>query len=286
MHPPNREMPSAGRFPLSPARPLCPQEQPDLRQSSIVLFGKLTKFSEGNCEVFFEQILNGLVTLLLHLQDPKPEVVKVSAPLAALAGRNRGGGVLRPGVGVLRGAELWSAPAAASPLCAAGLQVCSAHVWSQHGLRGALRHVPQPPAGGQEPALRGVHEQRLQTPGERLPEPVAPVPALPAGLVRGVRVRKVLQVLALCPDGAIPPPQPRRVPGLTSASPGAPGFQEMVPVPQAAGLLSCVTSSSLAAVSLLDAELPRNAEPPDLNQPVLLQEQLGGHPSSCAHVHR
>lgn len=83
--------PQGGRcFPLSPARPLRPQEQPDLRRSSIVLFGNLTKFSEGNCEVFFEQILNGLVTLLLHLQDPKPEVVKVSAPLPELAGRSWG----------------------------------------------------------------------------------------------------------------------------------------------------------------------------------------------------
>lgn len=44
-----------------------------------MLFGNLTKFSEGDCEAFFEQILNGLVTLLLHLQDPKPEVVRVSA---------------------------------------------------------------------------------------------------------------------------------------------------------------------------------------------------------------
>lgn len=48
-----------------------------------MLFGNLTKFSEDDCEAFFEQILNGLVTLLLHLQDPKPEVVKVSAPLPA-----------------------------------------------------------------------------------------------------------------------------------------------------------------------------------------------------------
>ncbi|NXJ85654.1 MROH1 protein, partial [Trogon melanurus] len=61
-------------------RPFFDSEQPDLRQTSIVLFGNLTKFSEGNCEVFFEQILNGLVTLLLHLQDPKPEVVRVSVP--------------------------------------------------------------------------------------------------------------------------------------------------------------------------------------------------------------
>lgn len=61
---------------------LCLQENHELRTSSIVLFGNLTKFSTGNCEdVFFEQILNGLVTLLLHLQDPKPEVIKVSALL-------------------------------------------------------------------------------------------------------------------------------------------------------------------------------------------------------------
>uniref|UniRef100_A0A8B9ETV1 Maestro heat like repeat family member 1 n=1 Tax=Anser cygnoides TaxID=8845 RepID=A0A8B9ETV1_ANSCY len=51
-------------------RPFFDSEQPGLRQSSIVLFGNLTKFSEDDCEAFFEQILNGLVTLLLHLQDP------------------------------------------------------------------------------------------------------------------------------------------------------------------------------------------------------------------------
>ena len=119
-------MPGAGRFPLSPARPLCPQEQPDLRQSSIMLFGNLTKFSEGDCEVFFEQILNGLVTLLLHLQDPKPEVVKVSAPLPGLAGRDRGSPASAWGSCEVLSSRVH---AAASPLCAAGLQVCSAHVW-------------------------------------------------------------------------------------------------------------------------------------------------------------
>ncbi|NXI98555.1 MROH1 protein, partial [Psophia crepitans] len=74
-------------------RPFFDSEQPDLRRSSIVLFGSLTKFSEGTCEVFFEQILNGLVTLLLHLQDPKAEVVNVSArPPCCPAGT----GVRRP----------------------------------------------------------------------------------------------------------------------------------------------------------------------------------------------
>lgn len=65
--------------PLSPPVPR-PQEQPELRHSSIVLFGHLSRFSHGHCEVFFEQILNGLVTLLLHLQDPQPDVVNVSTP--------------------------------------------------------------------------------------------------------------------------------------------------------------------------------------------------------------
>ncbi|NXW23928.1 MROH1 protein, partial [Circaetus pectoralis] len=71
-------------------RPFFDSEQPDLRQSSIVLFGNLTKFSEGNCEVFFEQILNGLVTLLLHLQDPKPEVVKACKFALRMCGPNMG----------------------------------------------------------------------------------------------------------------------------------------------------------------------------------------------------
>uniref|UniRef100_A0A8C4UKY9 Maestro heat like repeat family member 1 n=1 Tax=Falco tinnunculus TaxID=100819 RepID=A0A8C4UKY9_FALTI len=71
-------------------RPFFDSEQPDLRQSSIVLFGNLTKFSEDNCEVFFEQILNGLVTLLLHLQDPKPEVVKACKFALRMCGPNMG----------------------------------------------------------------------------------------------------------------------------------------------------------------------------------------------------
>ncbi|XP_034275891.1 maestro heat-like repeat-containing protein family member 1 isoform X1 [Pantherophis guttatus] len=58
-------------------RPFFDSEEPNLRKASICLFGNLAKFSSGSGEdAFFEQILNGLVTLLLHLQDPKPEVVK------------------------------------------------------------------------------------------------------------------------------------------------------------------------------------------------------------------
>ncbi|XP_053913705.1 maestro heat-like repeat-containing protein family member 1 isoform X2 [Cuculus canorus] len=69
-------------------RPFFDSEQPELRQSSIVLFGNLTKFSEG--EAFFEQIFNGLVTLLLHLQDPKPEVVKACKFALRMCGPNMG----------------------------------------------------------------------------------------------------------------------------------------------------------------------------------------------------
>ncbi|XP_075436995.1 maestro heat-like repeat-containing protein family member 1 [Ascaphus truei] len=58
-------------------RPFFDHEREELRGASILLFGNLTKFHSGDGEeVFFEQILNGLVTLLLHLQDPKPDVVK------------------------------------------------------------------------------------------------------------------------------------------------------------------------------------------------------------------
>uniref|UniRef100_A0A8C2Y903 Maestro heat like repeat family member 1 n=1 Tax=Coturnix japonica TaxID=93934 RepID=A0A8C2Y903_COTJA len=71
-------------------RPFFDSEQPDLRRSSIVLFGNLTKFSEGECEAFFEQILNGLVTLLLHLQDPKPEVVRACKFALRMCGPNMG----------------------------------------------------------------------------------------------------------------------------------------------------------------------------------------------------
>ncbi|KAM3839577.1 maestro heat-like repeat-containing protein family member 1 isoform 4-T5 [Vipera latastei] len=58
-------------------RPFFDSEEPDLRKTSIFLFGNLARFISGSGEdAFFEQILHGLVTLLLHLQDPKPEVIK------------------------------------------------------------------------------------------------------------------------------------------------------------------------------------------------------------------
>ncbi|XP_053801907.1 maestro heat-like repeat-containing protein family member 1 [Vidua chalybeata] len=57
-------------------RPFFDSEDAELRHSSIVLFGNLSRFRRADSEVFSEQILNGLVTLLLHLQDPQPDVVK------------------------------------------------------------------------------------------------------------------------------------------------------------------------------------------------------------------
>ncbi|XP_071276135.1 maestro heat-like repeat-containing protein family member 1, partial [Agelaius tricolor] len=57
-------------------RPFFDSEHAELRHSSILLFGNLSRFSRSDSEVFSEQILNGLVTLLLHLQDPQPDVVK------------------------------------------------------------------------------------------------------------------------------------------------------------------------------------------------------------------
>ncbi|NWW82063.1 MROH1 protein, partial [Climacteris rufus] len=58
-------------------RPFFDSEHPELRRCSIALFGSLSRFGRADSEVFSEQILNGLVTLLLHLQDPRPDVVKV-----------------------------------------------------------------------------------------------------------------------------------------------------------------------------------------------------------------
>ncbi|KAJ1195196.1 hypothetical protein NDU88_004477 [Pleurodeles waltl] len=72
-------------------RPFFDNEKAELRKASIILFGKLTKFSTVNNEdVFFEQILNGLVALLLHLQDPQPEVVKACKFALRMCGPNMG----------------------------------------------------------------------------------------------------------------------------------------------------------------------------------------------------
>lgn len=52
------------------------QENDDIRCTSIHLMGNLSTFGSGE-QVFKDQIHNVLVSLLLHLVDPNPEVVKV-----------------------------------------------------------------------------------------------------------------------------------------------------------------------------------------------------------------
>ncbi|XP_048338639.1 LOW QUALITY PROTEIN: maestro heat-like repeat-containing protein family member 1 [Sphaerodactylus townsendi] len=71
---------------------LLDSEKQELRHSSIVLFGTLTQFGAGSCEdAFFEQSLaRSLLTLLLHLQDPKPEVVKACKFALRMCGPSMG----------------------------------------------------------------------------------------------------------------------------------------------------------------------------------------------------
>lgn len=52
------------------------QDNDDIRCASILLLGNLSKFGSGE-PVFKDQIHNVLVSLLLHLVDPNPQVVKV-----------------------------------------------------------------------------------------------------------------------------------------------------------------------------------------------------------------
>ncbi|XP_038615875.1 maestro heat-like repeat-containing protein family member 1 isoform X1 [Tachyglossus aculeatus] len=70
-------------------RPFFDSEEADFRKSSVELFGNLNKFCHGNCEdVFQEQIVSGLVALLLHLQDPKPAVVDACRFALRMCGPN------------------------------------------------------------------------------------------------------------------------------------------------------------------------------------------------------
>ncbi|XP_065520234.1 maestro heat-like repeat-containing protein family member 1 isoform X5 [Lathamus discolor] len=71
-------------------RPFFDSEQPELRHSSIVLFGHLSRCSRGRCDLFLEQILNGLVALLLHLQDPQPDVVNACKFALRMCGPSMG----------------------------------------------------------------------------------------------------------------------------------------------------------------------------------------------------
>ncbi|XP_063087331.1 maestro heat-like repeat-containing protein family member 1 isoform X5 [Cavia porcellus] len=56
-------------------RPFFDSEKVDFRTASIRLFGHLNKACHGDCEdIFLEQVVGGLVPLLLHLQDPQAPV--------------------------------------------------------------------------------------------------------------------------------------------------------------------------------------------------------------------
>ncbi|XP_036137123.1 maestro heat-like repeat-containing protein family member 1 isoform X5 [Molossus molossus] len=56
-------------------RPFFDSEKMEFRSVSIRLFGHLNKACHGDCEdVFLEQVVGGLVPLLLHLQDPQAPV--------------------------------------------------------------------------------------------------------------------------------------------------------------------------------------------------------------------
>ncbi|KAM3873621.1 maestro heat-like repeat-containing protein family member 1 [Diretmus argenteus] len=56
-------------------KPFLESENNEIRCASIVLLGNLSKFGSGE-PVFKDQIHNVLVSLLLHLVDPNPQVVK------------------------------------------------------------------------------------------------------------------------------------------------------------------------------------------------------------------
>ncbi|XP_011483379.1 maestro heat-like repeat-containing protein family member 1 isoform X1 [Oryzias latipes] len=58
-------------------KPFLESENDDIRYASILLMGNLSKFGSGE-PVFKDQIHNVLVSLLLHLVDPNPQVVKAS----------------------------------------------------------------------------------------------------------------------------------------------------------------------------------------------------------------
>ncbi|KAM6171630.1 maestro heat-like repeat-containing protein family member 1 isoform 2-T2 [Erethizon dorsatum] len=56
-------------------RPFFDSEKVEFRTASIRLFGHLNKACHGDCEdIFLEQVVGGLVPLLLHLQDPQAPV--------------------------------------------------------------------------------------------------------------------------------------------------------------------------------------------------------------------
>ncbi|XP_042828599.1 maestro heat-like repeat-containing protein family member 1 isoform X1 [Panthera tigris] len=70
-------------------RPFFDSEKTELRSASIRLFGHLNQACHGGCEdVFLEQVVAGLVPLLLHLQDPQAPVTNACRFALRLCGPN------------------------------------------------------------------------------------------------------------------------------------------------------------------------------------------------------
>ncbi|XP_008068180.1 maestro heat-like repeat-containing protein family member 1 [Carlito syrichta] len=70
-------------------RPFFDSEKMEFRAASIHLFGHLNKACHGACEdVFLEQVIGGLVPLLLHLQDPQAPVASACRFALRMCGPN------------------------------------------------------------------------------------------------------------------------------------------------------------------------------------------------------
>uniref|UniRef100_A0A8V5H0T3 Uncharacterized protein n=1 Tax=Melopsittacus undulatus TaxID=13146 RepID=A0A8V5H0T3_MELUD len=69
-------------------RPFFDSDQAPLRRCSIILFGHLSRRSRS--DLLLEQLLSALVPLLLHLQDPQPDVVNASKFALRMCGPSLG----------------------------------------------------------------------------------------------------------------------------------------------------------------------------------------------------
>nr|KAF6270821.1 maestro heat like repeat family member 1 [Myotis myotis] len=70
-------------------RPFFDSEKMEFRSVSIRLFGHLNKACHGACEdVFLEQVVGGLVPLLLHLRDPQASVAAACRFALRMCGPN------------------------------------------------------------------------------------------------------------------------------------------------------------------------------------------------------
>lgn len=120
-------------MPTASLPPSLIQENDEIRCASIYLMGNLSKFGSGE-QVFKDQIHNVLVSLLLHLVDPNPHVVKVAF---AVYPRSRAHACVimaeKDAVFVFK-CDAY-----------AGVQVCNAGVCSCGGIGTDHSHVPEPP---------------------------------------------------------------------------------------------------------------------------------------------